>query len=132
MEDFSGGWLAAAIMESPNSSAFFKGGLVAPTDEAKAAFGVDIGLLAKYGSVSPEIAQAMANAARKLLKTDLAIGITAARETTERPMGITYVGIAGSDNRLAIIKPRRKQSIVSSALFELRNWLLSPESGDNK
>jgi len=125
MEDFSGGMLTAGITEIPESQTFFKGGLVAGSDEAKAAFGVDTGLISQYGNVSPEIARSMAEAARKLLKADIGVSVTAAAETKERPMGITYVGIAGGSGGTAIVRPRRRQNIVSAALFELRKWLIS-------
>jgi len=126
MEDFSAGTLTANITDIPASQSFFKGGLVAALDEVKSSLGVDSNLISKYGSTSPEVAKAMAEAARKLLNADIGLSITAAMETKERPMGITYVGIAGSNGSIAIIRPKRRQNIVAAALFELRKWLLSP------
>lgn len=126
MEDFSGGWLTASITDIPESPSFFKGGLVACSDEAKTAFGVKAGLISKYGAVSPEVARAMAEAARLFLKADIGISSTGVGETKERPMGFTYIGIADGKNSQAISRPRRKQHIVSTALFELRKFLLSP------
>ena len=126
MEDFSGGMLTASITDIPVNQSFFKGGLVAPSDEAKVAFGLDAGLISQYGGVSPEVARAMAEAARKLLRADIGISITAGAETKERPMGITYVGIADGNGSSSIVRPRRRQNIVSAALFELRKWLISP------
>ena len=130
LEDFSGGWLAAGITDIPASSSFFKGGLVASSDETKVAFGVDARLISRYGAVSPEAARAMAEAARLFLKADIGISTTAAMETKERPMGITYIGIADNNGSRAIVRPRRRQNIVSAALFELRRWLISPGSGE--
>ena len=126
MEDFSGGTLTASIIDIPVNQSFFKGGLVASSDEAKVAFGVDARLISQYGGVSPEVAKAMAEAARELLKADIGMSITAAVETTERPMGITYVGIADGKGSSASVRPRRRQNIVSAALFELRKFLISP------
>jgi len=129
MEDFSGGLLTAGITDIPASQSFFKGGLVAFSDEAKTALGVDAGLLSQNGGVSPEVAQAMAQAVRLFLKADIGISCTAAGETKERPMGITYVGIADAKGSRAIVRPRRRQNIVSAALFELRKWLISSDRG---
>ncbi|MEK7353332.1 MAG: CinA family nicotinamide mononucleotide deamidase-related protein [Chloroflexota bacterium] len=129
MEDFSGGTLTASIADIPASPSFFKGGLFACSDEAKVTFGVDARLISQYGGVSPEVARAMAEAARKLLRADIGLSITAGLETKERPMGITYVGIADSKGSSAIARPRRKQHIVATALIELRKWLIAPGSG---
>jgi len=125
MEDFSGGLLIASITDIPASPSFFKGGLVASSDEAKMAFGVNASLISQYGSVSPEVARAMAEEARVFLKADIGISCAAAGETNERPMGITYVGIADGKSSRAIGRPRRKQHLASAVLFELRKWLLS-------
>ena len=129
MEDYSGGALAATITDIPDSSAFFKGGLVASSDEAKMVFGVDTGLLKRCGPASPEAAKAMAEAARVFLGADIGFSVSAAAETPERPMGTTYVGIADGRSSVAIARPRRKPQIVSSALFELRKFLLSSGVG---
>lgn len=125
MEDYSGGSLSATISEISASPSFFNGGLVACPNEAKIAFGVDAGLISRYGAVSAEVARAMAEAARGWLKADIGLSCTGAAETKERPLGTTYVGIADSRGGLAIARPRRRQHIVSAALFELRKWLLS-------
>ncbi len=124
MEDCSGGWLAAGINDIPESPSFFKGGLVACSNEAKIAFGVDAGIISQYGAVSPEVAQAMAEAAKTLLKADIGLSTTGILETRERPMGIAYIGIADGNNRVAVGRARRKQMVISTALFELRKLLL--------
>ena len=125
MEDFSGGWLAASITDIPAGPSFFKGGLVACSDEAKISFGVDGGLISRYGAASPEVARSMAEAARVFLKADIGLSSSAAGETKDRPMGTTYIGVADWKSSLAVARPRRKQHIVSAALFELRKYLLS-------
>ena len=127
MEDSSGGWLAASISDIPESPSFFKGGLVACSNEAKVAFGVDAEIISRYGAVSPEVAQAMAEAVKTLLKADIGISTTGIKETRETPMGITYIGIADGSSSVAVGRARRKQMVISSALFELRKLLLSSE-----
>ncbi len=126
MEDYSGGWLAASITDIPESLAFFKGGLVGYSNEAKLAFGVSAEIISQYGAVSLEVAQAMAEAVRVLLRADIGISTTGIEETKERPVGITYIGIADGKGNIAIgSRPRGKQRLASTALFELRKLLLS-------
>jgi len=125
MEDSSGGLLAAAFSDIAENSSFFKGGLIACTEDAKVALGVGEEVISKYGAVSPEVAQAMAEAARVLLKADIGVSTTGVEVTEERPMGTTYIGIADSNGSRAVGRPRRKQYVTSTTLFELRRLLLS-------
>ena len=125
MEDYSGGWLAASITDVPESPSFFKGGLVAYSNEVKTAFGVNSEIISQYGAVSPEVARAMAEAVRTLLKADIGITTTGIEETEERPMGITYIGIADGKGSRAIGRPRGKRRVTATAVFELRKSLLS-------
>lgn len=124
MEDYSGGWLAASITDIPESSTFFKGGLVACSDEAKVAFGVNAGVISQYGAVSPEVAQAMVQAVRAFLRADIGISITGIEETEARPTGIVYIGIADKSSRV-ISRTRGKRRVTTTALFELRKSLIS-------
>lgn len=125
IEDYSGGSLTTAISEIPSSASFFNGGLTAVSDEAKITFGVGAGILKKYGAASSEAAIAMAEAARRFLKADIGVSVSAGIETKDRPMGTVFIGIADTKTSRAIARPRRRQHIVASALFELRKSLLS-------
>lgn len=125
MEDYSGGWLAASITDIPESPTFFKGGLVACSDEAKVAFGVNAGVISQYGAVSPEVAQAMAQAVRAFLRADIGISITGIEETEARPTGIVYIGIADDTSSRVISRTRGKRRVTTTALFELRKSLVS-------
>jgi len=127
MEDCSGGWLAAAFAEIPDSHLFFKGSLVACTDNARVALGVSPDIISTHGAVSHEVAQAMAEAAKKILKADIGLSTTAGIETEERPMGITYIGIANGKSSREVGRPQWKNRVLSAALFELRKSLLSLE-----
>ncbi len=125
MEDSGGGTLSPAFNEIPGSSAFFKGGLLASSDEAKLAFGVSHAVLSK-GPAGPEVVRAMAEAVRTLLKADIGIGTTGTDEVTEdNPMGTTFIGIADAGGSRAVGRPRRRQYVTSTILFELRESLLA-------
>lgn len=125
MEDYSGGWLAASITDIPESPTFFQGGVIASSNEARTAFGVNAEVISQYGAVSPEVAQAMAEAVRVLLKAGIGIGITGIEETEARPMGIVYIGIADDKSSRVINRPRGKRRVATTALVELRKSLLS-------
>ncbi|MFC1987054.1 CinA family nicotinamide mononucleotide deamidase-related protein [Chloroflexota bacterium] len=125
MEDYSGGWLTAGIADVPESLAFFKGGLVANSNEAKVAFGVDARVISQHGAVSPEVARAMAEAVKTLLKADIGIGITGVEETPDKPAGIVYIGIANGESSQGVNRPRGKRRIAAAALATLRKLLIS-------
>lgn len=125
MEDYSGGWLTASLTDIPESPRFFRGGLIASTDQAKIAFGVKAETIAKHGAVSAEVARAMAEAAKLRLKASIGIGITGIDETS-RPTGTVFVSITNGRGSQVVSRPRGKRRITSTALFELRRLLLSP------
>jgi len=125
MEDYSGGWLTASITDIPESPNFFKGGLVACSDEAKVAFGVNAGVISQYGAVSPEVAKAMTEAVGELLRADIAVSITGIEETEARPTGIVYIGVADGNNCRVIARTRGKRRVTTTALLELRKSLIS-------
>ncbi len=125
MEDSIGGTLTQAFNEIPGSSAFFNGGLLASSDEAKLTFGVSKDIISK-GIAGPEVALAMAEAARTLLNADIGIGTTGTESVTkDNPMGTTFIGIADAGGSRAVSRPRRRQYVTSTILFELRESLLA-------
>jgi nicotinamide-nucleotide amidase len=136
MESCTGGLLASAITDVPGSSDYFKGGLVAYSSEMKAAFGVDSTLLSQKGTVDPEVAAAMAKAARLRLEADIGIGVTGVAGPAEvegKPVGTVHIAIdaEGKSSSLSIqyppSRPEVKRRAVYSALFKLRQLLLDWE-----
>ena len=76
-ESCTGGELAKRFTDMPGASAFFKGGVVTYTNEAKAKLlGIDPALIEEKGAVSYEVAKAMAENVRALLGTDIGDGVT--------------------------------------------------------
>jgi nicotinamide-nucleotide amidase len=134
IESCTGGLLASTITDVPGSSAYFRGGFVAYTNEMKTSLGVDARLIEKHGSVSPQVAEAMAQAARQQLKADIGLAVTgvAGPDPLEgKPPGLAYVGIADGKKVRSIegrYPPRRvdvKRLVVTHALFMLRQELVS-------
>jgi len=91
-ESCSGGLLAARITNLPGASAYFAGGAVAYSNEAKTELlGVDSTLIATKGAVSPEVAEAMAQGALERFEADVAVAITGIAGpdggTEDKPVG---------------------------------------------
>jgi nicotinamide-nucleotide amidase len=91
-ESCSGGLLAARITDLPGASAYMAGGVVSYSNEAKTALlGVDPGLIAAKGAVSPQVAEAMAVGALERFGADVAVSITGVAGpdggSEEKPVG---------------------------------------------
>jgi nicotinamide-nucleotide amidase len=91
-ESCTSGLLAARVTERAGSSAYFAGGVVSYSNEAKAALlGVDPALIERHGAVSPEVADAMADGALRRFEADTAVAITGIAGpgggTEEKPVG---------------------------------------------
>lgn len=98
-ESCTGGLMAKLLTDLPGSSAVFRGGVVSYTDAVKRGLlGVPEDLLAQYGAVSPQVAQAMAQGARAALGCDLALAATgvAGPDPDDRgnPIGLVYLALA--------------------------------------
>jgi nicotinamide-nucleotide amidase len=91
-ESCTAGLLAARLTDRPGASAYFSGGVVAYSDEAKIELlGVATELIARHGAVSEEVAQAMATGAIERFAANVGVGLTgiAGPEggTPEKPVG---------------------------------------------
>jgi len=76
-ESCTGGLMAARLTERPGSSAYFAGGVVSYSNEAKSELlGVDAALIERHGAVSLEVAEAMADGALARFEADTAVAIT--------------------------------------------------------
>ena len=134
MESCTGGLLASTITDVPGSSAYFKGGLVAYSNQMKVSWGVSSELIARHGAVSAEVALAMATAVRQRLGADIGLSVTgvAGPEPLEgKPVGTIFVGVDDGKKGRAVqgnYPPPRlqiKRRGAVAALFELRKTLLS-------
>jgi len=101
-ESCTGGTLAKLLTDIPGASRYFTHGWVTYSNTAKTTeLGIPADLIEKYGAVSEQVAQAMAQGARKKAQTDFAIGITGiagpAGGTEQKPVGLVYISV-DSDN----------------------------------
>ncbi len=132
MESVTGGLLANSISEVPESSSYFKGGVVAFSKESKLAHGVPADILERFGEASQETANAMATAARESGGADFGIGVAGVMGPAEqegKAPGQIYIAIA-ADNELQEfelrVPPRRlviKRRAANTALTELRKMI---------
>jgi nicotinamide-nucleotide amidase len=98
-ESCTGGRITHRITSVSGSSAYFKGGVVAYSNEVKVnVLGVNPAVLEKFGAVSGEVAMQMAEGARRVLNADYAIATTGvagpAGGTADKPVGLCWFGIA--------------------------------------
>jgi nicotinamide-nucleotide amidase len=100
-ESSTGGLLAELITDIPGSSRYFTYGWVTYSNEAKCReLGVSREMIDTYGAVSEQVAQAMAQGARRRAGTDYAIAITGIAGpgggSEQKPVGLVYIAV---DNR---------------------------------
>jgi nicotinamide-nucleotide amidase len=137
-ESCTGGNIARLITSVPGSSAYFKGGMIAYSNEVKRdKLEVSQESLDKYGAVSREVVEEMARGAVKTLGTDLAVATSGIAGpdggSEEKPVGLVWIAVAteekvyskeyrfGGHRELVI----EQASIMSlSLLFKLLNEAL--------
>jgi nicotinamide-nucleotide amidase len=136
MESCTGGLLSSALTDVPGSSTYYKGGFVAYSNEMKITLGVDAQLIAQFGAVSSEVAEAMAISARQRLGADIGVGITGVAgpdEVEGKPVGLVYIAICDSGEKQTVemnFPPRRlevKRRATVAALFTLRRRLVDSD-----
>lgn len=98
-ESCTGGLIAHLLTEVPGSSAYVMGGIVAYANNIKEqALGVPAAMLIQHGAVSEPVAIAMAEGARRSLRSDYAVSVTGIAGpgggTPEKPVGLVYVAVA--------------------------------------
>jgi nicotinamide-nucleotide amidase len=103
-ESCTGGLLAARLTDRAGSSTYFAGGIVAYSNAAKSGLvGVDPELIARFGAVSTEVADALAAGAVQRFDADLGIGITGIAGpdggTDEKPVGLVCFSVTSVDGR---------------------------------
>ena len=96
-ESLTGGLISATVVNISGASAVFKGSIVSYTNEIKEnVLGVPAGIIDKHTEVSEECALAMADGARDVLGTDLAVSVTGIAGPTGdlpgKPVGTVYMG----------------------------------------
>jgi PncC family amidohydrolase len=140
VESATGGLIAHLITNIPGSSDVFQGSIVSYSNEIKMKLvGVKETTLNKYGAVSPQVAEEMADGGRKALGVDICVvdtgiaGPTGA--TLGKPVGLFYLGLShryGTSSRKHLftgLREQNKQQAAQTALVWVREYL---KTIDNK
>lgn len=98
-ESCTGGMIASRLTDIPGASQVFLGGVVSYTNGVKAhLLGVPQDLLDRFGAVSAEVAQAMAEGARTVIGADFAVSVTGvagpSRDERNNPVGTVFIAVA--------------------------------------
>ncbi len=103
-ESCTAGLLAKLITDVPGASDYFTHGWITYSNQAKTSqLDIPADLIATHGAVSPQVAEAMAKAARRKAKTDFAIAVTGIAGpmggSEQKPVGLVFITLC-SDNNL--------------------------------
>ncbi|MFN8523025.1 MAG: competence/damage-inducible protein A [Chloroflexota bacterium] len=96
MESASGGLLASYFTDTPGSSDWFLGGVVAYSADLKVHSGVPRAVVDQHGTVSEETSLAMARAARAATGASAGIGITGVAGPSDvegKPVGTAHIAL---------------------------------------
>ena len=122
-ESCTGGNIARLLTAQAGASVYFKGGVVAYSNEVKeSVLGVKHSTLETHGAVSEETVREMAEGVRTRLGTDLAIATTGIAGpdggTSEKPVGTVWIAVADARHTEAKLLQfganRRQQNIDRS------------------
>ncbi len=127
-ESCTGGKIAQLLTSIPGASAYFKGGIVAYSNEAKNnLLNVSGELIEKYGAVSKEVVEKMAIGALNALNTDYAVATSGIAGpgggTPEKPVGTVWIAAASKKrvvSKLYTININREVNIRLSASASLQ------------
>jgi nicotinamide-nucleotide amidase len=98
-ESCTGGAIAALFTSRAGASAYFKGGVVAYSNEIKmSVLGVEADALAEQGAVSREVACRMADGVRRLFRSDYSIAATGIAGpdggSPAKPVGTVWIAVS--------------------------------------
>lgn len=134
-ESCTGGLLAGRLINVPGISQYLKEGYVTYSNEAKEKLlGVPAETLKRYGAVSPQTAEAMAEGGAKAANADLCIAVTGIAGpdggTEEKPVGLVYMSCYcrgtyyTEKNQYTGSRSKIREYSVASALTLLRRAIL--------
>lgn len=123
VESCTGGLVGHLITEIPGSSAYYVGGFVTYSDDAKVAMvGVPTDVLRAHGAVSAQTAMAMASGGRERTGAEISISVTGIAGpdggSPSKPVGLTYIAVAhaeGTEIRRFVWSGSRAENKRSSA-----------------
>jgi len=126
-ESCTGGRMATMLTSISGSSRYFKGSVVAYSNEVKhELLDVNATDLEQFGAVSEQVARQMAEGVMRKLKTDIGIATTGIAGPTggseDKPVGTIWIAVASKKQTFAIKKVfgnSRLRNIQNSSAFAL-------------
>jgi nicotinamide-nucleotide amidase len=136
VESASGGLVSHLITNVPGSSDYYKGSVTSYSNEVKVKIvGVSEATINRYGVVSAEVAEEMAQGGRKILTVDICLSDTGIAgptgATPGKSVGLFFIGLAHGAKTLTRKhnfhgdREQNKQSAADAALSWLKEYLLS-------
>ena len=123
-ESCSGGLVAHRLTNIPGSSKFFKLGMIAYSYESKQKLlKIPAVILKRYGAVSSQVVELLAQNVQNLSNTDFGIGITGIAgpggATRRKPIGLVYIAIS-----------TKNEIFVKRCLFKGRRTAIKKQTAD--
>lgn len=126
-ESCTGGTIASLITSVPGSSAWYRGTVVAYSNDIKESLlEVPKSTIETYGAVSREVVESMADHARVKLGADYVIAVSGIAGpdggSTEKPVGTVWIAVAGpgaTESKLFMMGDHRERNIMKASLAGL-------------
>ena len=136
VESATGGLISHLITNVPGSSDYYLGSVTAYSNEVKVkVLGVKEQAINKYGAVSAQVAEELAQGGRKILAADICLADTGIAgpggDTPGKPVGLFYIGLshqAGAYSQKHNFQGDREQNkldAAEAALSWLKEYLVS-------
>ena len=134
VESATGGLISHLITNVPGSSDYYKGSVTAYSNETKIkVIGVKEDTIEKYGAVSYQVAEEMAQGGKQVLAVDICIADTGiagpSGATPEKPVGLFYIGLShqtgtySQEHHFHGDREQNKRAAAEAALFWLKEYL---------
>lgn len=139
-ESCTAGNIAAMITAIPGSSHFYKGGIIAYSDEVKVnILGVNPETLEKHGAVSEEVVIEMAKGAMKSMNSDCGVATSGIAGPTggtpDKPVGTVWIAVAMGE-KIMTMKANgdegRNKNIENATLYALQMLLKLFQNQENE
>jgi nicotinamide-nucleotide amidase len=138
VESATGGLISHLITNVLGSSDYYKGSITAYSIETKVrVVGVKEATISKYGVVSHQVAEEMAEGGRKVLAADICLADTGiagpSGAAPGKPVGLFYLGLSHKEETLSQkyhlqgSREQNKRDAAQAALNWLREYLISLE-----
>ena len=136
VESATGGLISHLITNVPGSSDYYKGSITAYSNEAKVKLvEVKEDTLNKYGAVSHQVAEEMAEGGKRALAADICLANTGIAgpggATPRKPVGLFYIGLAyqgetySQKHNFHGNREQNKHSAAEAALSWLKEYLIN-------